>query len=651
MPQRPFSRPPVFAPLRLMAPLLVAACLAGPGTRAVAAPAQGFAALEQAADMALDDPRAAEAQARRGLAASRAAGDADTAFWQQLAVVDLTILTDRETDARRELEAARALLSKAPSAHRQRLWLEFYERFAPRQPLVLAGFRRQQAAAREAARLEGDEVLLCTLDMHDAVMQIDLDAIDEAWTALEAVDRCATRLGDISLQTYALGSMGPLAGRVGAPERAQVYFQRALALLGERPARFKRGWLLDDLGQAQVKAGDAEAARKSFEQALALATEIADPSGIMRGHEGLADALLRGNDSPAALPHARAALALAAAHDGLRFLAVKAQAQVVEALAQQGEPGPELAAEVERLRAWGARSSMPSDAAIMTRALATGLHALGRHEQAYDALERYMELSAADERSQRERDAQRLQARYDAVRREAENEALRHSAEVARLELRSRSDRQRGLWALVAALGVALVGGGTYFARALHRKRQLAELAMRDELTGAPNRRAVLAFAREEFAVTRRLDQPLTIALLDLDHFKHFNDTHGHATGDRVLEAFARAAASVVRGQDRVGRWGGEEWLLVMPGTRSEEMPAVFERLRQALAEEVVPGLPPPHGVTFSMGVAERQETHESVEALIAEADHQVYRAKARGRDALCSGWAPLEQGAAQAAE
>jgi diguanylate cyclase (GGDEF)-like protein len=650
MPQRPLPRLPVPAPVRLTVALLAAACLA-PGTGvAYAAPAKGFAALEQAAELALDDPRAAEAQARRGLAASRAAGDADTAFWQQLALVDLMILTDREADTRRELEAARALLPKAPTAQRQRLWLEFYERFAPRGPLPMAEFKRQQAAAREAARLAGDEVLLCTLDMHDAVMQIDLDAIDEAWTALEAVDRCATKLGDVSLQTYALGSMGPLAGRVGSPERAQVYFQRALALLGDRPARFKRGWLLDDLGHAQAKAGDAETARKSFEQALALATEIGDPSAIMRGHEGVAETLLQAREGAAALRHARAALALAAAHEGLGFLAVKAQAQVVEALAQQGAR-PELAAEVERLREWGARSPMPGDPVIMTRAAAMGLRTLGRHEQAYKELERYIELSAADERSQRERDAQRLQARYDAVRREAENEALRHSAEVARLELQARSDRQRGLWALVAALGVALVGGGTYFARALHRKRQLAELAMRDELTGAPNRRAVLAFAREEFAVTRRLGQPLTIALLDLDHFKQFNDTHGHATGDRVLEAFARAAASVVRGQDRVGRWGGEEWLLVMPGTRSEEMPAVFERLRQALAEQVVPGLPPPHGVTFSMGVAERQDAHDSVEALIAEADHQVYRAKAHGRDALCSGWAPLEQGAPQAAE
>ncbi|MDP1899507.1 MAG: diguanylate cyclase [Rubrivivax sp.] len=625
-------------PARLWAWLLAAACLVGAGTSSASPPASGFDALGQASNLALDDPRAAESHTRRRLAASRAAGDADTAFWLQLALVDLMILTDREADSRRELVAARALMSSAPSAQRQRLWLEFYERFARTGPVALPEFRREQAAAREAARMAGDEALLCALDVHDAVLQIELDAVDEAWVALESVDRCAVKLGEPALRAYALGAMGPLAGRVGAKDQPQAFFQRALAALGDLPTRFKRAWLLEDLGWAQLKAGDTAAAKQSFKQALALSTEIADVSGVMRGNEGLAEVMLRRREAAAALSHARAALAQAAAHEGLRFRKVTAQTQVVEALALQG--GPELAAEIDRLRAMEALDPTARTGALIARAAATGLRALGRHEPAYAELERYIELTAADERSQREHDAQRLQARYDAVRREAENEALRHSAEVARLELQARSERQRGLWALVGALGLALVGGGAYFARALHHRRQLAELALRDELTGAPNRRAVLAFAREEFAVTRRLNQPLTIALLDLDHFKHFNDTHGHATGDRVLEAFARAAACVVRGQDRVGRWGGEEWLLVMPGTRAVEMPAVFDRLRQALAAQAVPGLPAPHGVTFSMGVAERHAAHDSVEALIAEADHHVYRAKAQGRDLLCA--APL---------
>lgn len=112
--------------------------------------------------------------------------------------------------------------------------------------------------------------------------------------------------------------------------------------------------------------------------------------------------------------------------------------------------------------------------------------------------------------------------------------------------------------------GAALAGGGAYFARALRRRHRLAELALRDELTGAPNRRAVLAFAREQLSLARRLDLPLTLALIDMDRFKQINDRHGHAVGDRVLDAFVRAVSRELRGQDRLGRWGGEEWLLVV---------------------------------------------------------------------------------------
>ena len=112
-------------------------------------------------------------------------------------------------------------------------------------------------------------------------------------------------------------------------------------------------------------------------------------------------------------------------------------------------------------------------------------------------------------------------------------------------------------------------------------------------------------------------------------------------TVDAVLRALCAAAQGVLRGQDRLGRWGGEEWLLVMPGTRGDELQAVFARLRLALAGQRVPGLPHPHGVTFSMGTAERSAATDSVDALIAEADRHLYRAKAQGRDALCGAAPP----------
>ncbi len=650
----PRTRRPALAGRGTAAALVLAGVLAGAlaGTPAVHASEAGVALIIATTQRTMDDPGAALANLRQQLAVARAAGDRPRLFWGQLALAEVLAETDDRAGAWQAAQAARGWLP-AGAPPRERRWLDYYLRYTAIGPFVPAAHRRAQAEAREVARAAGDEALLCRLDLLDAVRHVELDDADEAWAALEAVERCGAKLGDTALQAYALGTMAPLAVRIAPQLRPEAYVERALQALGERPARHQRAWLLDDLGWTLVNGGRAAQARAPFEQVLALAGAIGNPSFQMRGHEGLAEVALREGDAAAALRHARAALAVAAAHPALRFREVTAQTQVVEALALSlaaggAAPRAALAAEIERLRAMERTQPSPRHTELVARSAARGLHALGRDAEAYAELERFVVQMISAQRVQREREAQRLQARYETARRDAENATLRQAAELARLELEAREQRQRALLAALAALALLLAGGGGYFARALARRRRLADLALRDELTGLPNRRAVLAFAREQFALASRLDLPITLALVDLDRFKDINDRHGHAVGDRVLEAFAAAAQRVVRGQDRIGRYGGEEWLLVMPGTRVDELPALFGRLREALAEQRIPGLPVPHRVTFSMGAAERGEGLETLEALIAEADRQLYRAKASGRDALCG--PALPAGAAAAA-
>ena len=175
------------------------------------------------------------------------------------------------------------------------------------------------------------------------------------------------------------------------------------------------------------------------------------------------------------------------------------------------------------------------------------------------------------------------------------------------------------------------------------RRRALADLALTDDPTGCPNRRAVLAYAQAQWVLARRLGLPMTVAMIDLDHFKRVNDSHGHATGDALLRAYTLAAQGVLRGQDRLGRWGGEEWLLVMPGTQLHELPNVFERMQRAFAATTVPGMPSPHGCTFSMGGAAMSAEVPSLEHLIAQADERMYAAKASGRNALRTALPPKD--------
>jgi diguanylate cyclase (GGDEF)-like protein len=179
---------------------------------------------------------------------------------------------------------------------------------------------------------------------------------------------------------------------------------------------------------------------------------------------------------------------------------------------------------------------------------------------------------------------------------------------------------------VVAGLGLL----GTDAAVALERSALLAELsrqAHRDGLTGLPNRRSWDDLLDRELARARRTGRPLSMALLDLDHFKAFNDRHGHLAGDDLLRTAAIVWKAQLRGGDVLARWGGEEFALLFPETSAAEAVTVMERLRRVT----------PEGQTFSAGVSEH---HGSAEAytLIASADVAMYRAKDRGRDLILRG-------------
>jgi diguanylate cyclase (GGDEF)-like protein len=284
------------------------------------------------------------------------------------------------------------------------------------------------------------------------------------------------------------------------------------------------------------------------------------------------------------------------------------------------------------------RDTLP--AAVRTRvalAMGEGLAALGRWQQAYQELHRAGELDKQARELASDAQVLRLQARYDDARRTAEIAALRHRNEVAALALEAEQAHQRTLWAVLAASSLVLTVVAAQAWRVARRRRVLADLALKDELTGSPNRRAVTAYAQAQLDQMRRLNLPFTLALIDLDHFKRVNDGFGHDAGDALLRAFAQAAAEVLRGQDRIGRWGGEEWLLVMPGTALADLPRVFERLRNAFAQAIAEGLPQPHGQTFSMGAVQAGANGAPIafDELVRAADQCLYRAKDAGRNRL----------------
>lgn len=175
---------------------------------------------------------------------------------------------------------------------------------------------------------------------------------------------------------------------------------------------------------------------------------------------------------------------------------------------------------------------------------------------------------------------------------------------------------------------------GLAFNNALAHDR-LERLAAIDPLTDAYNRRFGLGRLREEYSRAVRSEAPFGILMLDIDHFKAVNDTYGHLVGDRVLRAVTGVCRRVLREGDVLIRYGGEEFLILLPGAGRDDVSRVGERIRRAVAETTVDDGTSHVTVTVSLGATTFSDIIETPEALVALADKALYQAKDGGRDRL----------------
>jgi diguanylate cyclase (GGDEF)-like protein len=195
---------------------------------------------------------------------------------------------------------------------------------------------------------------------------------------------------------------------------------------------------------------------------------------------------------------------------------------------------------------------------------------------------------------------------------------------------------------VMGASAVVVVRIGKLRARLAAQKQELAqalalnrELATRDALTGLLNRRAMVELLAREHPRIERGQGPLAVALLDIDWFKRINDGLGHGAGDEVLRRFAAILKTQLRAADALARWGGEEFLLLMPGTRLDDARVVLDRLRRAVhASDEFGAVAADLKVSFSAGLVEVGEG-ESQDAALERADRALYQAKERGRNRI----------------
>jgi two-component system cell cycle response regulator len=166
--------------------------------------------------------------------------------------------------------------------------------------------------------------------------------------------------------------------------------------------------------------------------------------------------------------------------------------------------------------------------------------------------------------------------------------------------------------------------------------QQMEILAMHDGLTGLLNRRAIEEYAEAEFNLAIRKEHVLSIIMLDIDHFKNINDQFGHKFGDHTLQQVAKLLTNDLRNYDRIGRWGGEEFILVLPDTQLEDAAMVAERIRVKIAKmKISLENEETFSVQISLGVA-CTGLFSSLAKLIDAADQALYQAKQTGRNRVC---------------
>ena len=273
--------------------------------------------------------------------------------------------------------------------------------------------------------------------------------------------------------------------------------------------------------------------------------------------------------------------------------------------------------------------------------------ALHRYAAAYRDLSTYLRMYKARNRINQARLRTALEVRFQAKQEFERNAILRRKLQAAA----HRATKQRQLMDWMEAAGVAgalAIALLSYILVADRRhRRQLVVLANEDPLTRLPNRGRTAQLATEALAAAWTQSRPLTVALIDFDHFKTINDQCGHAAGDHVLKEFAQLSRGALRTGDIFGRWGGEEFLLVLPDAALDSALASVERLRLlALGIQI----PCPDGrteglrVTFSAGLSSTADGLRTLDEIVARADIALYEAKDAGRDGVRISRARAEQ-------
>jgi len=425
--------------------------------------------------------------------------------------------------------------------------------------------------------------------------------------------------------------------------RAREYYQQALSTIRRADDNALETAILGNLALAIAELEGPEAGLAAHRKALTLARERGDTDAIGNQLANICSRLVETDRLNEAATICREALDRVEELGNARLIAgtrmslgdLKLGRGQLEEARQSYEAALALAA-----------ARVPTVEVNVLEKLAALDERLDEPQQALDRLKQLMALRAERLEGERASLIEELEVRYRVEQQEHEIEVLELDRELQGSKLRQRNLLLIGTGiALLLVTLLMLVAWRGYIVKSrlerelAKRNQELGEalatitrLAREDPLTGMLNRRAFLELAEHEIRRSRRTREPLSLVMGDIDNFKSLNDRHGHAAGDEVLRQIARRMEQSTRELDIVCRWGGEEFLFLLPGTHKEEACRIIQRVRDRIAEERVEVNSQSIFITMTFGVA---TVDMDIGAAIERVDQAMYRGKDGGRNQI----------------
>lgn len=427
-----------------------------------------------------------------------------------------------------------------------------------------------------------------------------------------------------------VASIAQVYSQTGQHDDAIQYYKESLDLIDQANHKLQASIILFNIGTASDRAGKFEQAEEYLKKALAISQEIEDKVGIAYAWHELADLRASRKDYEGALVFFEKAHAIILESQDRR-MQVNIEEAMGETLAHLGRF--DLAHQyLDNALQLSKKLDIKPGVYNSYRTKAFAYELAEDYKSAYKYFKLATVTRAEEDKLKNEKSINELKVTFDTAAKEAQNQLLMKENAVNKLALEKQKAEKRMLWAFVSLCLLIVLMIVFILWRQIQVRKRFTALALTDELTKAPNRRNIVEFAQYQLELAKAAQSSLVLALVDLDKFKSINDNFGHDVGDKVLQQFYALGCHALRNGDRLGRFGGEEWLLIMPGLMLEQVNDVFERLRSAVNSQRIEGLPADNPVTFSMGVIAYQ-SGLNLNAMLKLADAALYRAKLQGRN------------------